>query len=92
VREERAMSLTDAVRKMSELPAEILHLSDRGTVAVGKAADLAVFDPATVIDTATFEAPHAYPVGIPHVIVGGQLAVRDGTLTGALPGTILTPT
>ena len=92
VREERAMSLTDAVRKMSGLPAEILHLSDRGTVAVGKAADLAVFDPATVIDTATFEAPHAYPVGIPHVIVGGQLAVRDGTLTGALPGTILTPT
>lgn len=89
VREERAMSLTDAVRKMSGLPAEILHLSDRGTVAVGKAADLAVFDPATVADTATFEAPHAYPLGILHVIVGGQLAVRDSAVTGALPGKVL---
>ena len=91
VREERAMSLEEAVRKMSGLPAEILHLSDRGTIAVGKAADLAVFDPATVADTATFEAPHAYPVGIPHVIVGGRLAVRGGTVTGDLRGKILSP-
>ncbi|HJU86889.1 MAG TPA: amidohydrolase family protein, partial [Gemmatimonadota bacterium] len=92
VREERSMSLEEAVRKMTRLPAEILHLADRGTIGVGKAADLAVFDPATVIDTATFEAPHSYPVGIPHVIVGGKLAVRDGTITGELPGRILSPT
>ncbi|HEU4463848.1 MAG TPA: D-aminoacylase, partial [Gemmatimonadota bacterium] len=78
VREERAMTLEEAVRKMSGLPAEILHLADRGTIATGKAADLAIFDPATVADTATFEAPHAYPVGLPHVIVGGRLAVKDG--------------
>jgi N-acyl-D-amino-acid deacylase len=91
VREERAMSLEEAVRKMSGLPAEILHLADRGTIAVGKAADVAVFDPATVADTATFEAPHAYPRGIPHVIVGGRLAVKDGATTGALPGKILSP-
>ena len=91
VREERAMELTEAVRKMTSLPAEILHLSDRGTIAVGKAADLAVFDPATVADTATFEAPQAYPVGIPHVVVGGRFAVRDGALTGELPGQVLSP-
>jgi N-acyl-D-amino-acid deacylase len=91
VREEGAMTLQEAVRKMSGLPAEILHLTDRGTLAVGKAADLAVFDPATVADIATFEAPHAYPRGIPHVIVGGQLAVRDGALTGSLPGKVLSP-
>ncbi len=92
VREERAMSLEEAVRKMSGLPAEILHLADRGTIAIGKAADLAVFDPATVADTATFEAPHSYPVGIPHVIVGGQMAVREGSVTGKLAGTTLQPT
>ncbi|HET6617527.1 MAG TPA: amidohydrolase family protein, partial [Gemmatimonadota bacterium] len=91
VREERAMALTEAVRKMTSLPAEILHLSDRGTIAVGKAADLAVFDPATVADTATFEAPHAYPVGLPHVIVGGRLVVTNGALTGELPGRVLSP-
>ena len=85
------MSLTEAVRKMTSLPAEILHLADRGTIAVGKAADLAVFDPATVADTATFEAPQSYPVGIPHVVVGGRLAVRNGALTGELPGQVLSP-
>jgi N-acyl-D-amino-acid deacylase len=91
VREEQAMSLEEAVRKMSGLPAEILHLFDRGTIAAGKAADLAVFDPATVADTATFEAPHAYPRGIPHVIVGGRLAVREGAITGDLHGKVLVP-
>jgi N-acyl-D-amino-acid deacylase len=91
VREQRTMSLEEAVRKMSGLPAEILHLTDRGTIAVGKAADLAVFDPATVADTATFEAPHAYPLGIPHVIVGGRLAVKNGAVSGDLPGKVLSP-
>jgi N-acyl-D-amino-acid deacylase len=91
VREEKAMSLEEAVRKMSGLPAEILHLADRGTIAVGKAADLAVFDPATVADTATFETPHAYPVGVPHVIVGGSLAVKDGAVTGDLSGRVVSP-
>jgi N-acyl-D-amino-acid deacylase len=91
VREEGAMSLEEAVRKMTSLPAGILRLSDRGTVAAGKVADLAVFDPAAVADTATFEAPHAYPLGIPHVIVGGRPAVRNGAITGELPGKILSP-
>ena len=91
VREEKAMPLEEAVRKMTSLPAEILHLSDRGTIAVGKAADVAVFDPATIADTATFEAPHSYPVGILHVIVGGRLAIRDGAVTGDLVGKVLSP-
>jgi N-acyl-D-aspartate/D-glutamate deacylase len=85
------MSLPEAVRKMTSLPTGILRLGDRGTVAIGKAADLVAFDPATVADTATFEAPHAYPVGIPHVIVGGRLAVRNGDVTGELAGRVLAP-
>ena len=91
VREEGAMSLEEAVRKMTSLPAEILRLADRGTVAVGKVADLVAFDPAQVADTATFEAPHAYPVGIPHVIVGGVPAVRKGAITGELAGRVIAP-
>jgi N-acyl-D-amino-acid deacylase len=89
VREERALTLEEAARKASALPAEILHLADRGTIERGKAADLVVFDPATVADTATFEAPHSYPVGLPHVIVNGILAVRDGEPTGVLAGRVL---
>jgi N-acyl-D-amino-acid deacylase len=91
VREQQTLPLEEAVRKATALPAEILHLEDRGVIALGKAADLVVFDPATVADTATFEAPHSYPVGIPHVIVNGELAVRDGTPAGALAGRVLTP-
>ena len=91
VREERALSLEEAIRKMTSLPASIAGLGDRGTVRAGRAADLAVLDPDRVADTATFEAPHAYPVGIPHVIVAGRLAVRDGAPTGELPGRVLAP-
>ncbi|HUP01465.1 MAG TPA: amidohydrolase family protein [Gemmatimonadota bacterium] len=91
VREERALSLAEAVRKMTGLPAEILRLQDRGQVAVGKAADLVVFDPGTVADRATYEAPHQYPAGIPHVVVNGALAVRDGQPTGALSGRVPRP-
>ncbi|MDX1660296.1 MAG: D-aminoacylase [Gemmatimonadota bacterium] len=92
VREEGALSLEEAVRKMSSLPATIVGLSNRGTVAEGKVADLVVFDPARVIDRATFTAPHRYPEGIPHVVVNGALAVRDGEPTGALAGRVVTPT
>ncbi|MFN2420351.1 MAG: amidohydrolase family protein [Gemmatimonadota bacterium] len=92
VREERALTLEEAVRKASALPAEILHFADRGTIERGKAADLVVFDPATVADTATFEAPHSYPVGLPHVIVNRVLAIRDGEPTGALAGRVLRTT
>lgn len=91
VREEKALSLEEAVRKMSALPASIVGLGDRGTVVEGKAADLVVFDPDRVADTATFEDPHRYPEGIPHVVVNGSVVVRDGEPTGALPGSVVNP-
>ena len=82
-RDERVLSLEDAVRKMSALTASRLRLRERGLVREGWWADLVVFDPATVIDTATYDEPHRYPVGIEHVIVNGELALADGeTQTG----------
>ena len=90
VREEPSvMSLETAVHKMSGFPAQRLGLSDRGRVAEGLAADLVIFDPQTVIDRATFEDPHQYPVGIPYVFVAGVPVVDDGKHTGARPGRVL---
>jgi N-acyl-D-aspartate/D-glutamate deacylase len=66
-------------------------MRDRGTVVPGACADLVVFDPDTVADQATFEDPHQYPIGIPHVLVAGQFVVRDGEHTGAHPGRIVKP-
>ncbi|MGH7564939.1 MAG: N-acyl-D-amino-acid deacylase family protein, partial [Gemmatimonadota bacterium] len=91
VREERALSLEEAVRKMTSLPASIVGLGDRGTIEVGRAADLVVFDPDRVADTATFEDPHRYPVGIPHVVVNGRIAIRDGEPSGTLAGRVVSP-
>ena len=89
VRESPVLSLEDAVHKMTGLPADRFGLSDRGRVAEGLIADLVVFDPNTVVDTATFENPHAYPVGIHDVLVAGQPVIRGGEHTGALPGRVL---
>jgi N-acyl-D-amino-acid deacylase len=89
VRTRRVISLEEAVRKMTSLPAEQFHFQDRGVVKVGSAADLVVFDPRTVADTATFEKPHSYPTGILHVIVNGVLVVRNSEHTGARPGQLL---
>ena len=90
VREEPSvLSLEAAVRKMTGLPAERLTLRDRGLVAEGLVADLALFDPDTVIDRATFEDPHQYPVGIPYVFVNGTPVVDGGVHTGARPGRVL---
>jgi N-acyl-D-aspartate/D-glutamate deacylase len=71
------------------MAAEKFGLSDRGVLAVGKAADMAIFDAATVIDLATFEHPHQYPVGIDYVIVNGQIVVEHGAQHPVLPGKIL---
>ena len=57
----------------------------------GAIADLTVFDPDTVADQATFENPHRYPIGVPHVIVAGTFVIRDGEHTGATPGRVVTP-
>jgi dihydroorotase/N-acyl-D-amino-acid deacylase len=88
-REKALLSLEEAVRKMTSFPAARIRLMDRGLVRPGMAADIAVFDPARVIDRADFLKPHQYAEGFVHVLVGGQLVLRDGRMTGALPGRVL---
>lgn len=83
------ISLPEAVRRMTSAPADRLGFADRGRIEVGLVADVTVFDPATVLDRATFDDPHQYPAGIPHVFVAGEAVVRDGVVTGARPGVIL---
>jgi len=89
VRDDRVLTLEDAVRKMTSLPAQILHLKDRGLLREGYWADLVVFDPATVADRGTYERPAQYPAGIVHVLVNGVPVIRDGEHTGAKPGKIV---
>jgi N-acyl-D-aspartate/D-glutamate deacylase len=87
VREQHAVSLMDALRKMSLLPAERLGIQTKGRLQIGADADIAVFDPDRVTDRATFESPAQYSEGIPFVLVNGTLVVRDGKLVeGAAPG------
>ena len=91
VRERRLFSWETAVQKMTGMPAAKLRLKDRGLLRPGYAADLALFDPATVQDEATFPAPHRHPTGLPYVIVNGQVVV-DGPRFNAVPaGRVLTP-
>jgi N-acyl-D-amino-acid deacylase len=78
VRERKALSLEQAITKMTALPASRVHLKDRGRLAPAMAADVVVFDPATVADRATYEDPFQYPVGIDAVIVNGAVALREG--------------
>jgi len=89
VREEKVLSLEKAVMKMSYLPATKLRLHDRGQIAPGMFADLVVFDPATVVDRATYQKPHRYPSGIHFVIVNGLIVVSRGRHSGLLPGEAL---
>lgn len=89
VREVKAMTLEDAVRKMTGLPASIIGLADRGFLAVGMAADIAVFDPATIIDHATYAQPTLVSTGVQHVLVNGRFALRDGKATGEQGGRVL---
>ncbi len=89
VREEKVLPLELAVHKMTGLAAARLGLADRGRVAPGYVADLVLFDPATVNDRSTVEAPEAPPVGIPDVMVAGEWVVRDGAVTHRHPGRVL---
>ncbi len=89
VRERKALTLTDAIRKMTSLPAARVHLADRGRLIAGLAADVVVFDPARVADTATFEQPFQYPVGIAAVVVNGAISLRDGQRAAAGAGRVL---
>jgi N-acyl-D-amino-acid deacylase len=90
VRTRHVIPLEEAVRKMTSLPARHFRFQSRGLIQEGYAADIAIFDPATVGDTATFEKPHAFAAGVPHVLVNGVAVVRNGQHTGARPGQILT--
>ncbi|GAB7025513.1 N-acyl-D-amino-acid deacylase family protein [Geotalea toluenoxydans] len=89
VREENLLSLEAAVHKMTGLPASRLGLSDRGLVREGYAADLVLFDPATVRDQADYADPHSYATGIVHLFVAGEPVIWDGKLTGRRPGRVL---
>jgi N-acyl-D-amino-acid deacylase len=91
VRERKALTLEQAVHKMTALPASRVRLGDRGRLARGLAADVVVFDPSTVADKATFEEPFQYPEGIRAVVVNGRVAFRDGERTGQANGTSLRP-
>jgi N-acyl-D-amino-acid deacylase len=89
VRDDKVLSLADAVRKLSGLPATNLELDRRGFLKEGMFADVVVFDPAKITDRATFEVPHQYATGVRHVFVNGTQVIRDGEHTGAKPGRAL---
>jgi N-acyl-D-amino-acid deacylase len=89
VREQRWLSLEEAVRKMTSFPADRLGLADRGRIAPGKKADLVLFDAASIADQSTFESPRALPVGVRRVWVNGAAVWRDGAVTAARPGRAL---
>lgn len=89
VREQEIFPLHTAIHKMTMLPADRIGLNDRGRIAEGAIADIAVIDPATVIDKATFEDPHQYAEGAHHVFVSGVAVLIDSQMTGARPGKVL---
>ena len=89
VRGREVLSLAEAVRRMTSLPAQRLKLSDRGILKPGMKADITVFNPLTIEDCATFADPHQFPAGIHHVLVNGRFAQQNGVQTDALSGKIL---
>ena len=89
VRDEKVLRLEEAVRKMTSQPAARVHLQDRGILRPGMAADVTLFDPATIRDVATFEDPMHYAVGVRFVIVNGRAVAWDGRITDERPGRAL---
>jgi N-acyl-D-amino-acid deacylase len=89
VRDENVITLQEAVRRLTTLPAENLGLRGRGALRPGYFADVVVFDPATIADRATFDQPHQYATGVSHVFVNGVQVLRAGEHTGALPGRVV---
>jgi N-acyl-D-amino-acid deacylase len=86
VREKKLLSLEEAIRKMTSLPAKAFCIANRGILKAGNAGDIVIFHPETIIDNATFQQPHQYPTGIQFVIVNGRIVVENGMLTGNRPG------
>lgn len=91
VRDEKLLTLEEAVRKMTSLPASRAGLADRGIIRAGMKADIVIFDPAAVRAVSTYEDPHHFSEGVHHVIVNGVPVLRDREMTGELPGRILRP-
>ena len=89
VRELNVLTLPEAVKKMSSMNADKIGIKDRGRLREGMWADVTVFDPNTVIDRATFENPHQFPVGIKYVIVNGAVTIDNERHTGALAGRVI---
>ncbi len=89
VRDEKIITLEEAIRKLTSLPAGNLKIKDRGQLKEGYFADIVVFDPEKIQDHATFENPHRYATGVRHVFVNGQQVLKDGEHTGATPGRIV---
>jgi N-acyl-D-aspartate/D-glutamate deacylase len=89
VREEKVISLENAIREMTSLPANQLKMWNRGRIAPRLVADLVLFDPAKIADTATFASPLSYSVGVEYVLVNGQLAIDKGQPTGTLAGKVI---
>ena len=89
VREDKALSLPDAIRKMTALPAQRLRLTDRGVLKAGLWADVVIFDPATIRDLATFDNPNQLSEGMEYVLVNGVPVIDHAKMTGALPGKVL---
>jgi N-acyl-D-amino-acid deacylase len=89
VREEGVLTLEDAVRKMTSLPAQVLKLRDRGLLLEGFKADIAIFDPDTVQDNATYADARKYATGVEYVIVNGRISVADGKFNGIKAGKVL---
>jgi dihydroorotase/N-acyl-D-amino-acid deacylase len=89
VREVHALTLEDAIRKFTSLPAQRMRLTDRGVLKAGMWADVVVFDPATIRDLSTFEQPNQLSQGMDFVLVNGVPVIADGKMTGALPGKVI---
>ena len=89
MRELKVLRLEDAIRKMTSLPAETFHLANRGQLQAGRAADITIFNPATVQSSSTYSDPHHYAEGIPFVLVNGVSVIQDSQHTGARPGQAL---
>lgn len=89
VREKAIITLEDAIRKMTSLPAQRMAIQDRGLLKEGMHADITIFNPDTIIDKATYVEPHQFPVGVDYVLVNGYIVVERGKHSGALPGKII---
>src|SRR5690606_29050652 len=88
-RDEQLISLPEAVRRLTSLPAENLRIACRGSLQQGNFADVVVFDPEAIQDHATYEKPHVYSTGVLHVFVNGEQVLKDGEHTGATPGRVV---